>query len=192
MSTLVTVVYDSRGGKTQRMAGAIAEGAAKQEAQVHLINIAALDQQQWGTLAASHAVIFGAPTHIAGPSAGFVAFAEEIASRQMSAHWTDALASGFTTGAAMAGGKLHTLNYMLTLAMQHSMIWVGQALPAGWNTSTGSPNDANRLGYRLGAAAQANIDQGPEGMLASDLATATEHGRRVAELATRMRQGAQS
>lgn len=192
MSTLITVVYDTRGGKTHRMAKAIANGAEEQQAQVHLINIAALDDQQWEAMAASHGVIFGSPTHIAGPSAEFVAFAEETTSRQMGSFWRDTLASGFTTGAAMAGGKLHTLNYMLSLAMQHSMVWAGQAVPAGWNTTAGSPDDANRLGYRLGAAAQANIDQGPEGMLASDLATATEHGRRVADLAMRMRQGALS
>ncbi|AZQ40165.1 flavodoxin family protein [Streptomyces cyaneochromogenes] len=174
------------------MASAIADGAEKQGAQVHLIRVASLNEHQWELMAASNGVIFGSPTYIGGPTASFVAFAEETAGRQMTSHWTDTLASGFTTGAAMAGGKLHTLNYMLALAMQHSMIWAGQSLPAGWNTSTSSPDDANRLGYRLGTAAQANIDQGPEGLLDSDLATATEHGRRVAELATRMRQGAQA
>ncbi|MGV9531955.1 flavodoxin family protein [Streptomyces cellulosae] len=184
------MVYDSRGGKTHRMAMAIADGAEKQEAQVHLINVTALNEQHWELMAASNGVVFGSPTHIGGPSSSFVAFAEETASRQMATHWKNVLASGFTTAAAMAGGKLHTLNYMLALAMQHSMIWVGQSLPAGWNTSTSTSEDTNRLGYRLGAAAQTNIDQGPDDMLASDLATAMEHGRRVAELATRMRPGA--
>ncbi|MEV6949166.1 flavodoxin family protein [Streptomyces sp. NPDC051172] len=192
MSTLIAVVYDSRGGNTRRMANAVADGAVKQGAQAHLMDVTALDEQHWELMAAADGVLFGSPTHIGGPSAAFVAFAEETGRRQMAVHWTDTIASGFTTGAAMAGGKLHTLNYMLALAMQHSMIWAGQPVPAGWNTSTGSADDSNRLGYRLGAAAQVNFDQGPENMRASDLLTTAEHGRRLASLAARMRQGAQS
>ncbi|MFB7946569.1 hypothetical protein ACFC6L_16825 [Kitasatospora phosalacinea] len=48
----------------------------------------------------------------------------------------------------------------------------------GWNTSTGSSDDLNRLGSRLGATARSDNDLGPE--LApgpSDLRTAETLGR---------------
>jgi multimeric flavodoxin WrbA len=192
VSTLIAVVYDSRGGNTRRVAAAVADGAVKQGAQAHLLDVTALTEEHWAQMADADGVVFGSPTHIGGPTADFVAFAEETGRRQMSAHWADTLAGGFTTGAAMAGGKLHTLNYMLALAMQHSMIWAGQAIPAGWNTSASSASDPNRLGYRLGAAAQVNFDEGPDSISPSDLLTAAEHGQRLAALAARMQEGTQS
>ncbi|MHC0431532.1 flavodoxin family protein [Streptomyces sp. O3] len=191
MSTLIAVVYDSRGGNTRRLAQAVAHGVQEQGSQAHLLEVPALDEEHWRLLGAADAVVFGSPTHIAGPSADFVAFAEETGRRQMAAQWADTFATGFTTGSAMAGGKLHTLNYMLSLAMQHAMIWAGQPTPAGWNTSSGSSDDPNRLGYRLGVAAQINFDQGPGSMHQSDLDTAARHGHRLAALATRRRKADQ-
>lgn len=66
------------------------------------------------------------------------------------------------------------------------MLWVGLDLYPGWASSTGSPEDANRLGTWLGAAAQANLDEGPEvAPPGSDLRTAEHLGRRVAVVAHR-------
>jgi NAD(P)H dehydrogenase (quinone) len=66
------------------------------------------------------------------------------------------------------------------------MVWVGLGLLPGNNSSTGSPEDLNRLGSFLGAMAQSNADQGPEhGPTAADLRTAEHLGRRVAEAAAR-------
>jgi hypothetical protein len=63
------------------------------------------------------------------------------------------------------------------------MHWVGLGLMPGWNTSTASENDLNRLGFFLGAAAQSNQDQGVEGVHKADIATAAELGKRVVEVA---------
>ncbi|WP_326837522.1 hypothetical protein VSH64_21970 [Amycolatopsis rhabdoformis] len=72
----------------------------------------------------------------------------------------------------------------LTLfAMQHGMVWVGLGLPDGNNRSTGSGRNVNRLGSYLGAMAQANTDEGIEGMAPADLETARLLGERVAEFA---------
>ena len=72
--------------------------------------------------------------------------------------------------------------------MQHGMIWVGLGLPPGNHTSEGSPDDLNRLAGFIGAMAQSNADQGPELVPpASDRRTAEHLGRRVAELAGRLR-----
>ena len=77
----------------------------------------------------------------------------------------------------------HTLPIQIALfAAQHSMHWVGLGLPPANNSTTGSEEDLNRLGFWLGAGAQSNTDQGsdvapPE----SGLATARHLGQRVAK-----------
>ena len=97
--------------------------------------------------------------------------------------WKDKIAAGFTNSGTMSGDKLHTLVDLALFAAQHGMIWVGLAEYGGWNTSTGSSDDLNRLGSWLGAMAQSDNDLSPE--LApgpSDLRTAETLGRRVAEV----------
>ena len=67
------------------------------------------------------------------------------------------------------------------------MVWVGQDLMPGNNSSTGSVNDLNRLGGFLGAMAQANSDQGPDvAPIISDFLTAEHLGERVATIAKRL------
>lgn len=90
----------------------------------------------------------------------------------------------------MSGDKLQTLVSMAILAAQHGMIWVGLDLYPGWHTSTGSPDELNRLGSWLGAMAQSDSDQ-PAGVVppASDLRTAAHLGRRVAITARRLAAG---
>jgi len=70
--------------------------------------------------------------------------------------------------------------YMVTLAMQHSMIWVGTGLmPAAM---AGAPDQLNRIGSSIGVMAQAdNVPpelSPPEG----DLATARAYGQRIASM----------
>lgn len=99
------------------------------------------------------------------------------------------LAGGFTNSAALNGDKYNTLMYFVTLAMQHSMIWVGTGiLPA--NSSRAQRNDLNRMGSFIGPMAQSDADLSadvarPEG----DLATAREYGRCVAETTLRFVKG---
>lgn len=186
MASLISVAYHSRGGNTRRLAEAIEAGAAEQRVQTHLVDVEQITDADWSVLARSDGIFFGSPTHIGGPSASFVAFAEQTSRFQPSAAWADKLAAGFTTSAAMEGGKLGALQFILALATQHGMLWVGQALRAGWNTSSGSSADLNRLGYRLGSVAQCNADEKPADMKESDLLTAAEHGRRMARMAQKL------
>jgi NAD(P)H dehydrogenase (quinone) len=65
-------------------------------------------------------------------------------------------------------------------AAQHHMHWVSLGLGAGWNSSTGSEHDLNRLGFWLGAAAQTDVDAGPDGVHHADVGTCVHLGRRVA------------
>ena len=97
--------------------------------------------------------------------------------------WKDKIAAGFTNSASRSGDKLSTLIQFAILAAQHGMHWVSLGLPTGNNSTHGSEQDLNRLGFWLGAAAQSDADQGPA--LAppeSDLLTAEYLGERVAKV----------
>lgn len=177
----IVVVYHSGYGHTEVQAKAVARGAAKVEgSEVKLFNVEEA-QQQWDALNAADAIIFGSPTYMGSASAQFKAFMEASSSIWYQRGWQDKVAAGFTTSASQSGDKLNTLIQLTVFAAQHGMIWVGNDLLPGNNSSTGSVNDLNRLGGFLGALAQANSDQGPDvAPLQSDLLTAEHLGERVA------------
>ena len=87
-------------------------------------------------------------------SAGFQAFAEQTGRRCLNGAWRDKVSAGFTNSGAKAGDKMHTLTSLAVFAAQHHMHWVNLGLGAGWNSSSGSEDDLNRLGFWLGAGAQ--------------------------------------
>ncbi|MYW19537.1 NADPH-dependent FMN reductase, partial [Streptomyces sp. SID2955] len=150
---------------------------------VHLIQVDEITDAQWETLDRSEVIVFGSPTYMGTASGAFHAFAEATSKRWFGQDWKDKLAAGFTNSASKSGDKLHTLQFFQTLAAQHGMHWVNLGLLPGWNSTTGSENDLNRLGFFAGAAAQSNSDQGPEGVHKADIATAEHLGRRVTETA---------
>lgn len=151
----------------------------------HLIEATAVEAH-WHTLDAADALIFGAPTYMAGPSAAFKTFLDGTSSRWAEQRWKDKLAAGFTNSAGHGGNKLSTLQQLALFAMQHSMIWVGLGLLPGHHTSRGTPDDLNRLAGFLGAMAQSNADEPAEiGPPLADRRTAEHLGRRVAEAALR-------
>jgi NAD(P)H dehydrogenase (quinone) len=189
----VAVAFHSQYGHTARQAQAVAEGAASIEG-VHaqLIPIENAETA-WEDLEQCDAIIFGTPTYMGGPSAGFKAFQEATSRRVMSAglKWKDKVAAGFTNSGAMSGDKLATLIQIALFAAQHGMHWVNLDLPPANNSSRGSNADLNRLGFWLGAAAQSNVDQGPDvAPPESDLATARHLGRRVAQVTRQLVRGA--
>jgi hypothetical protein len=70
------------------------------------------------------------------------------------------------------------------------MHWVNLGLPPGNNSTHGSEQDLNRLGFWLGAAAQSNGDQGPDiAPPESDLLTAEYLGERVARVTQQFARG---
>ncbi|QES48020.1 NADPH-dependent FMN reductase [Streptomyces venezuelae] len=180
---VVAIAYHSGYGHTAVVAEAVRNGAADAGATVHLIKVDEIDDAQWELLDASDAIVFGSPTYMGTASGAFHVFAEATSKRWFGDAWQDKLAAGFTNSAAKSGDKLHTLQYFQVLAAQHGMHWVNLGLKPGWNSSTGSENDLNRLGFFTGAAAQSNSDQGAEAVHKADIATAEHLGRRVAETA---------
>ena len=182
----IVVVYHSGYGHTAVQADAVRRCASDVAgAEVALIPVDEREQK-WDVIDAADAIIFGSPTYFGSASAHFKAFLDETSSRWLEGRWANKLAAGFTTSAGMSGDKLATLQQINHFAMQHGMVWVGLGLPPGNNTSTGSPEDLNRLGGFLGAMSQADADAPPEVAPAgSDIRTAEYLGRRVAEAAER-------
>ncbi|MER6383264.1 flavodoxin family protein [Streptomyces sp. NPDC001250] len=180
---VVSVAYHSGFGHTAVLAEAVRAGAADAGAEVHLIKVDEITDEQWEILDRSDAIVFGSPTYMGTASGAFHVFAEGTSNRWYTRAWQDKLAAGFTNSASKSGDKLHTLQFFQTFAAQHGMTWVNLGLLPGWNASTSSENDLNRLGFFSGAAAQSNNDQGPEGVHKSDIATAEHLGRRVTETA---------
>lgn len=192
MEIRVVVAYHSGGGHTARQAHSVAEGAsAVANARVDLVSLAELSKTSWELLNASDAIILGSPTYMSGASAVFRRFAEATSSIWSDdLRWRNKIAAGFTNSGCMSGDKLQTLIEMALFAAQHGMIWVGQASFGGWNTTTGSVSDLNRLGSWLGAMAQSNNDEpATTAPPPADLRTAAALGRRVAEVAQIYRTG---
>ena len=180
----IAIVYHSGYGHTQRMAQAVAEGSGGQ-----LIAIDAdgnLPAGGWERLKAADAIVFGSPTYMGSVSWQFKKFADASSRPWFSQDWKDKLFAGFTNSGALNGDKSSTLDYLFTLAMQHGGIWVGLgALPS--STKSATRNDSNYLGSYSGAIAQSPTDASVADMLPGDLETAKAFGRRVAEVASRVR-----
>ncbi|MFF3018856.1 flavodoxin family protein [Streptomyces sp. NPDC057939] len=178
---VVSIAYHSGYGHTAVVAEAVRVGAAAAGATVHLIKVDEIGEAEWELLDGSDAIVFGSPTYMGTASGAFHVFAEATSKRWFGDVWQDKVAAGFTNSGSKSGDKLHTLQFFQTLAAQHGMSWVNLGLKPGWNSTTGSEFDLNRLGFFSGAAAQTNSDEGPEGVHKADLATAEHLGRRVAD-----------
>ena len=184
MST-IAIAYHSGFGHTQALAQALARGIGQVPgARVTLVPVSEA-QARADELDAADAIIFGSPTYMGGVSAEFAAFKDWTSKRWMTRTWQNKLAAGFTVSASWGGDKQGTLHQLLTLAAQHGMVWIGLGLPPGNNHSKGSIEDLNRTGASLGLMAQANADQGNEGIGASEFRTAEALGTRIAEASRR-------
>ncbi len=181
----ICIVYHSGYGHTKNAAEFVAKGAASvSQTEVNLIPVSEVDSK-WDLLKAADGIIFGAPTYMGTASAQFKEFMDKSSKAWYTQDWKDKVAGGFTVSASQNGDKLLTIEQLIIFACQHGMIWCSLGLLPGNNSSKGSVNDLNRLGCTSGAMAQANADQGNEGMIESDLKTMEHLGRRVAELANK-------
>jgi NAD(P)H dehydrogenase (quinone) len=181
----IAIVYHSGYGHTQRQAQAVAEGAGAAARLVAIDAEGNLSDADWQAVGAADAIVFGSPTYMGGPSWQFKRFADASSKPWFGSKWKNKVAAGFTNSASMNGDKLSTLHYMITLAMQQGMVWVGTGMmPA--NSKAATRNDVNWLGSFAGAMAQSPSDSSPEeGPPPGDLETARLFGARVAEIAAR-------
>lgn len=176
----VVVVFHSGYGHTQRMAQSVAAGA-----NAELLAIDAdghLPEGGWETLAAADAIIFGSPTYMGNVSWQFKRFADATSKPWYTQAWKDKIFGGFTASANMNGDKASTLNYMMTLAMQHGGLWAGTGQMYN-NTKASNRADLNYLASNGGPMAQTPGDAGADEMNSGDLETARLYGARIAALA---------
>jgi NAD(P)H dehydrogenase (quinone) len=176
----VAIAYHSGFGHTAVLANAVAAGAGEAGADVAVIAVDHMTDTDWDILDAADGIIFGSATYFGNVSAGFQAFAEKTGRRCLNATWRDKVAAGFTNSGSKSGDKVNTLVSLAVFAAQHHMHWVNLGLGAGWNSSTGSENDLNRLGFWLGAGAQTDVDANPDQVHPSDVQTCRHLGWRAA------------
>jgi multimeric flavodoxin WrbA len=178
----VAVIYHSGYGHTAKQAEAVAFGA-----KADLIAIDAngdITDADWAKLDAAKAIIFGSPTYMGGASWQFKKFADASSSKWFTQVWKNKIFAGFTNSATMNGDKFSTIQYFVTLAMQHSGIWVGTGLmPA--NTKAAKHGDVNFVGGFGGALMTSPSDSSPDEVNKGDLETARLLGARVAEFAAK-------
>jgi multimeric flavodoxin WrbA len=191
----VAVVYHSGFGHTAAVAEHVARGAASVPGVTARLykadDLTSPDTGAWAELAAADAIIFGAPTYMGSASAVMKQFMDASSKVWYARGWKDKIAAGFTNSASQSGDKLSTLEQFAVFAAQHGMIWTGNSLMPGNNSSSGSTEDDNRLGSFLGLMTQSNADQGPDiAPPRSDRRTAELFGQRVAEVAARWTSGA--
>ena len=171
----IAVVFHSGYGHTRKMAEAVAAGAGAE-----LITIDAegnVSDAAWATLGAADAM--------GSVSWQFKKFADASSKPWFGQAWKNKLAAGFTNSASLNGDKHSTLHYLITLAMQHGMLWVGTGMMPS-NAKAAQRNDVNYLGTYSGAMAQSPSDSSPDEMLPGDLETAKLFGARVAEVAAKL------
>jgi NAD(P)H dehydrogenase (quinone) len=190
----IAVVYFSGFGYTHLLAEAVVKGT-QQVSEVEVEQIRIVGEQitngRWQDdavmtkLNAADAIIFGSPTYMGGVAAQFKAFIDAASSVWFVQGWKDKVAGGFTHSASPSGDKQGTLLYLAINAMQHSMIWVGNAEPN--SDSMGKTDGINRLGSYTGVMGQAYADMSgnPPQIYPGDRLTAEFYGKRVAEATLR-------
>lgn len=123
------------------------------------------------------AIIFGSPTYMGNVAAQFKSLADASSELWCEQKWAGKIAAGFTCGSAPNGDQSSTLQYLVTLANQHGMVWVGLDSAYGYED-----RGVNRMGNQLGLTA--HVKDGKEDDM--DHATAEYLGCRVATMTNRL------
>lgn len=172
----IVIVFHSGYGHTAKVAEAI---AATSGAQLLAVDAEGnLPESGWDALAAAKMVVFGSPTYMGTVSWQFKKFADASSKPWYSQVWKDKLAAGFTNSATLNGDKHSTLHYLMTLAMQHGMVWVGTGLmPVNHKAAT--RDDINNVGSSAGLMTVTPSDASVDEMVPGDIATAKAFGERL-------------
>jgi multimeric flavodoxin WrbA len=179
----IALVFHSGYGHTAKVAEAVAATAG-----ATLVAIDAegnLPEGGWDTLAAADLIVFGSPTYMGSVSWQFKKFADASSKAWFGQAWKDKLFAGFTNSASMNGDKHSTLHYFMTLAMQHSGLWVGTGMMPS-NSKAATRDDINYVASSAGLMTATPSDASADEMVAGDLATARKFGERLAAVAARI------
>ena len=188
MSIKVITVYFSGFGHTKKLAEAVYEGTQGDGVDAHL-----LDAEQYGEsdkldiFDDADAIIFGTPTYMGGPAAAFKKFIDAGGQKWMQQKWKNKVAGGFTNSGSPSGDKQSTLIALAVNALQHGMIWVGQAEPPAESAvDCPDPDKVNRLGAFMGVMAK-SANGSEEGPSKGDLETGRLYGQRIVAAANQMK-----
>ena len=179
----IVIVYHSGYGHTARVAESVAAGAGA--AVIAIDAEGNVPDSAWATLAAARTIVFGSPTYMGSVSWQFKKFADASSKPWFGQAWKDKLFSGFTNSASMNGDKHSTLHYFITLAMQHSGLWVGTGMMPS-NSKAASRNDINYVASFAGLMTSTPSDASPAEMPPGDIATAQAFGQRLAAITTQL------
>ena len=146
MSAIV-IVYHSGYGHTRKIAETVAASAGA--ALVAIDAEGNLPDGGWEQLQAARLIVFGSPTYMGMASWQFKKFADASSKPWFGQAWKDKLFAGFTNSATMNGDKHSTLHYFMTLAMQHSGLWVGTGMMPN-NSKAAVRDDINYVGSSAG------------------------------------------
>jgi len=181
MSSIV-IVYHSGYGHTRKIAEEVA--AASRATLVAIDAQGNLPEGGWEQLQAARMIVFGSPTYMGMVSWQFKKFADDSSKPWFTQAWKDKLFAGFTNSATMNGDKFNSLHYFITLAMQHSGLWVGTGLMPN-NSKAATRDDINYVGSFGGLMTVSPSDASVDEIPAGDLATARAFGQRLVDVATR-------
>ena len=189
--TKIAIIYFSGYGHTKKQAEAVRQGVESVPG-VSVI-MAEIDKsgdlpvEIFNSITDANAIIYGSPTYMGGPAWQFKKFADTSANPWSGQEWKNKIAGGFTNSASTNGDKFSTIQYFITLAMQHGQIWVGTGLKPS-NKKENGPQDINWTAGFSGALAISPADASPdEAPRAGDLETARLYGERLARIAVQIK-----
>ncbi|PKB14632.1 multimeric flavodoxin WrbA [Novosphingobium kunmingense] len=177
------VIYHSGYGHTKVVAEQVAAGA--QATVIAISPDGDITEDDWATLDAADAIVFGAPTYMGSASWQFKKFSDATSKKWFTRDWADKVFGGFTNSASPSGDKQVTLIQMQTLASQHGGIWVSLGL-APSNTKASTHEDLNNLGGSVGLLVRSPSDASVDEIHQGDLASARHYGERVSAIAARL------
>jgi multimeric flavodoxin WrbA len=172
----IVIVFHSGYGHTAKVAEAV---AATSGAKLLAIDAEGnLPEGGWEALAAAKLITFGSPTYMGSVSWQFKKFADASSKAWFTQQWKDKLFAGFTNSASMNGDKHSTLHYFMTLAMQHSGLWVGTGMMPS-NSKAATRDSINFVASSAGLMTSTPSDASADEMVAGDIATAKVFGERL-------------
>ena len=197
----VLVLYYSTYGHTEKLAGAIAEGARSAGAEVALKRVpelmsdevarqagAKLDQAapiaSPEELADYDAIIIGTPTRFGRLASQVANFLDQTGGLWAKGALVGKVGSAFVSTASQHGGMETTLASLITSMMHHGMITVGLPYAFGGLVNM----DEITGGTPYGAGTMANVD-GSRQPTENELAGGRYQGRHVAEIAQALARG---
>jgi len=179
----IVIVYHSGYGHTAKVAEAIAATSGAELVAIDAEGNVA--EAGWASLGAADLIVFGSPTYMGMASWQFKKFADASSKAWFTQAWKGKLFAGFTNSASMNGDKHSTLHYFMTLAMQHSGLWVGTGMmPA--NSKAATRDDINYVASSAGLMTTTPSDAGVNEMVAGDIETARAFGTHLAATAARV------